>query len=367
MTTAATRKIVCIVGTRPEVVKMAPVIRTLRDEPRFHLTVMCSGQHRDLLAPLLDWFDIAVDDNLDVMTENQSLAALTSRLMTSFETHFTAAQPDLVIAQGDTTTVMCAALVCFYRKIPFAHVEAGLRTFDLHNPFPEEFNRVVAGRLASFHFCPTQRAAQNVLAEHAAPAAVHITGNTVIDALQFTTAKLGREARPGRKHEVLLTAHRRENFGAPLENVFRAVIELCAQFPQISLLYPVHPNPNVKKLAYDMLGNHPQVTLTEPLSYPQLVQAMQDARFVLTDSGGIQEEAPALGKPVLVLREVTERPEAVELGVAKLVGTDTGVIVAECRRLLTDSAYYEAMARGGSPYGDGRAAERIARILREQV
>jgi UDP-N-acetylglucosamine 2-epimerase (non-hydrolysing) len=287
--------------------------------------------------------------------------------MTSFDTHFAAAQPDLVVAQGDTTTVMCAALVCFYRRIPFAHVEAGLRTFDLHNPFPEEFNRVVAGRLARFHFCPTQRAAQNVLAEHAAPTAVHITGNTVIDALQFTTAKLGREARAGRKHEVLLTAHRRENFGAPLANVFRAVIELCAQFPQISLLYPVHPNPNVKKLAYDILGNHPQVTLTEPLSYPNLVQAMQDARFVLTDSGGIQEEAPALGKPVLVLREVTERPEAVELGVAKLVGTDTGAVVAECRRLLTDNAYYEAMARGGSPYGDGRAAERIAHILRDQI
>ena len=367
MTTAPAKKIICIVGTRPEVVKMAPVIRALREESRFHLTVLCSGQHRDLLAPLLDWFEIAVDENLDVMTENQSLAALTSRLMTSFETRFTAAQPDLVIGQGDTTTVMCAALVCLYCKIPFAHVEAGLRTFDLHNPFPEEFNRVVAGHLGSFHFCPTQRAAQNVLAEHAAPDAVHITGNTVIDALHFTTTKLGREVHPGRKHGVLLTAHRRENFGKPLENVFRGVRELCAEFPQLSLLYPVHPNPNVKKLAYDMLGDHPQITLTEPLSYPRLVQAMQDARFVLTDSGGIQEEAPALGKPVLVLRQATERPEAVELGVAKLVGTDTGTIVAECRRLLTDSAYYETMARGGSPYGDGRAAERIVRILCEQI
>lgn len=367
MTTRAIRKIICIIGTRPEVIKMAPVIRALREQPHFDLTVLCSGQHRDLLAPLLDWFEITANDNLDVMTENQSLAALTSRLMASFDAYYAATRPELVIAQGDTTTVMCAALACFYRKIPFAHVEAGLRTFDLQNPFPEEFNRLVAGHLASFHFCPTPRSAQNLLSERAAPDAVHVTGNTVIDALHFTAGKLERAARPHHGHQVLLTAHRRENFGAPLENVFRAVRRLCDEFPQLSLLYPVHPNPNVRKPAYDILDGHSQITLVEPLGYPELVQAMRHARFILTDSGGVQEEAPALGKPVLVLRTVTERPEAVELGVAKLVGTDTEAILAECRRLLTDNAYYEAMARGGSPYGDGHAAERIARILRGQL
>lgn len=346
---------------------MAPVIRALRAQPRFRLSVLCSGQHRDLLAPLLDWFEIEADDNLGVMTEGQSLAALTSRLMTSFDARFSAAPPDLVIAQGDTTTVMCAALACFYRKIPFAHVEAGLRTFDLHNPFPEEFNRVTAGRLASFHFCPTPRAARNLLSEHAAPGAVHVTGNTVIDALQFTTAKLGPDTHPQRTHRVLLTAHRRENFGAPLGNVFRAVRRLCEEFPQLSVLYPVHPNPNVRNPAHEILGGHPQITLAGPLSYPELVRAMREAHFILTDSGGIQEEAPALGKPVLVLRTATERPEAVELGVAKLVGTNTETIVSECRRLLTDSAHYETMARGGSPYGDGHAAERIAQILRDRL
>ncbi len=361
------KHIVCIIGTRPEVIKMAPVIRALRDEGRFRLTVLCSGQHRDLLVPLIEWFGIAVDDNLAVMTEGQSLALLTSRLMASFEQYFSADQPDLVMAQGDTTTVMCAALTSFYQRIPFAHVEAGLRSFDLDNPFPEELNRVVAGRLARFHFCPTQGAAQHVLAEGAPPASVHVTGNTVIDALHFTTAALKSDAASGHPHEVLLTAHRRENFGAPLENVFRAVRQLCDEFPRLSVLYPVHPNPQVRQPAYALLGNHPQITLTEPLSYPELVRAMRDARFILTDSGGIQEEAPALNKPVLVLRAVTERPEAVELGVAKLVGTETAAIVAECRRLLTDNAHYATMAQGGSPYGDGHAATRIVRILRDRL
>lgn len=361
------KKVLCIVGTRPEVIKMAPVIRLLRSEPRFDVTVLCSGQHRDLLAPLADWFGIAFDDDLEVMSEDQSLSALTARLMIAFEGYLSGARPDTVIAQGDTTTVMCAALSCFYLGLPFAHVEAGLRTFDFANPFPEEFNRTVAGRLASLHFCPTERAARNVLAEHAAPDAVHVTGNTVIDALQYTAAKLERAAGGHRRHDVLLTAHRRENFGAPLEAVFRAVRRLADEFSGLSVLYPVHPNPNVRKPAREILAGHPRITLAEPLGYPQLVQAMQDARFILTDSGGIQEEAPALGKPVLVLRSVTERPEAVELGVARLVGTDPDAILDECRRLLTDRDHYASMARGGSPYGDGHAAERIRQILLERI
>jgi UDP-N-acetylglucosamine 2-epimerase (non-hydrolysing) len=264
-----------------------------------------------------------------------------------------------VIAQGDTTTVMCAALSCFYRGIPFAHVEAGLRTFDIANPFPEEFNRVAVTRLAGLHFCPTERARANVLAEHANIQGVHLTGNTVIDALRFTTEKLGHEPARRFDHDILLTAHRRENFGAPLANICHAVLDLCRAFPQLKVLYPVHPNPNVRATVDRLLAGHAQVVLSEPLAYPELVAAMQQARLILTDSGGIQEEAPALMKPVLVLREVTERPEAVELGVAKIVGTDRAKIVAATTELLNDVAAYARMARGGSPYGDGQAAARI--------
>lgn len=354
----------CVIGTRPELIKMAPVVHALAASKRFRVSVLNSGQHRDMLAPLAGWFAITFDHDLAVMTEGQSLAGLTARLMESFDRYLVAERPDLVVAQGDTTTVMCAALCCYYRGIAFAHVEAGLRTFDLANPFPEELNRVVADQLARFHFCPTERAAQNVLGQGVPREGVLVTGNTVIDALHFTTAKLAREPSAGARHDVLLTAHRRENFGAPLARVFAAVRRLVDEQPELTVLYPVHPNPNVQGPARATLGGHPRITLTEPLSYPELVRAMRDARFVLTDSGGIQEEAPALGKPVLVLRSATERPEAVELGVAELVGTDTDAIVSACRRLLSDSAYYARMARGVSPYGDGRAAGRIEEALR---
>jgi UDP-N-acetylglucosamine 2-epimerase (non-hydrolysing) len=355
--------IVCVIGTRPELIKMAPVVHALAGAAQFRVSVLNSGQHRDLLAPLAGWFEIGFDHDLAVMTEEQSLAGLTARLMESFDRHLEAERPDLVIAQGDTTTVMCAALSCYYRGIAFAHVEAGLRTFDLQNPFPEELNRLIADRLARFHFCPTERAARNVLEQGLPPGNVLVTGNTVIDALHFTLAKLERSPAQGRRHDILLTAHRRENFGAPLERVFAAVRRLLDEHPALTVLYPVHPNPNVQGPARALLGGHPRVTLTEPLSYPDLVRAMRDARLILTDSGGIQEEAPALGKPVLVLRAATERPEAVELGVAELVGTETDAIVEAGRRLLSDPAHYARMARGVSPYGDGRAAARIREAL----
>jgi UDP-N-acetylglucosamine 2-epimerase (non-hydrolysing) len=258
---------------------------------------------------------------------------------------------------------MCSALSCFYLGIPFGHVEAGLRTFDARNPFPEEFNRVAVTRLAQLHFCPTARARENVLAEHADAGASHITGNTVIDALHFTAAKL--ELRPARKfdHDILVTAHRRENFGSPFADICGALLDLCREFPQLRILYPVHPNPNVRGAAARLLSSEPRITLAEPLDYPDLVAAMQRAKLILTDSGGIQEEAPALRKPVLVLRAVTERPEAVELGVAKVVGTSRETIVAETRRLLLDASHYAEMARGESPYGDGLAAERIRDVV----
>lgn len=355
--------VLCIIGTRPEVIKMAPVIRALRAASGFDVSVLSSGQHRDLLAPLIDWFDLTVDADLRVMTEDQSLSELTARLMRAFEPRFATSRPDLVLAQGDTTTVMCAALGCFYLNIPFGHVEAGLRTFDVRNPFPEEFNRVAVTRLAQLHFCPTARARDNVLAEHIDAAAAHITGNTVIDALQFTIAKLKTRPARGFDHDILVTAHRRESFGAPLVGICGALLDLCREFPQLKILYPVHPNPNVRGTAERLLAGQPQVTLSEPLDYPDLVAAMQQAKLILTDSGGIQEEAPALAKPVLVLRAVTERPEAAELGVAKVVGTDRTQIVAETRRLLLDADHYARMARGESPYGDGQAAGRIRDIV----
>jgi UDP-N-acetylglucosamine 2-epimerase (non-hydrolysing) len=353
------RSVLCVVGTRPEVIKMAPVIRALRNAPGLAVSVLSSGQHRDLLAPLIDWFELTVDSDLRVMTQNQSLSELTARLIRGFEERFAALRPDLVLAQGDTTTVLCAALSCFYLDIPFGHVEAGLRTFEPRNPFPEEFNRVAVGRLAKLHFCPTARARDNLLAERVHDTAAQLTGNTVIDALRFTTAKLRTRAVRAFDHDILLTAHRRENFGPPLLEIFSALLELCRRFPRLRVLYPVHPNPNVRAAARQILGGQPQISLVEPLDYPELVAAMMAAKLILTDSGGIQEEAPALAKPVLVLRTVTERPEAVEIGAAKLVGSSRSAIVAEASRLLLDTAHYASMALGSSPYGDGRAAQRI--------
>ena len=267
------KKILCIVGTRPEVIKMAPVIRALQAVPEFDVSVLSSGQHRELLIPLIEWFELKVDADLSVMTQNQSLSELTARLMVGFEQQFKASRPDLVIAQGDTTTVLCAAMSCFYLNIPFGHVEAGLRTFDVHNPFPEEFNRVAVGRIAQLHFCPTARSRENVLAEHIDAATAHLTGNTVVDALQFTAEKLKGRSQSAKvyDHDILLTAHRRENFGEPLvEYITRYLI--CVVNFKVEILYPVHPNPNVRGVAERLLGGHPQIELssrwTIPISLP---------------------------------------------------------------------------------------------------
>jgi len=357
------KKVVCIIGTRPEAIKMAPVIRALRASPHLDVTVLASGQHREMLLPIIDWFELAVDADLKVMTENQSLSELTSRLLQAFDRQFSASRPDLVLAQGDTTTVMCAAQSCFYLNIPFGHIEAGLRTYDVRNPFPEEFNRVAVTRLAQLHFCPTPTSRANVLDEHIDAATVHLTGNTVIDALQYTLDKLGKQPARSFNHDILLTAHRRENFGAPLAEICGALLGLCREFPELKILYPVHPNPNVRSTVQRLLADQPHIQLIEPLTYPDLIAAMQRSKLILTDSGGIQEEAPTLGKPVLVLRAVTERPEAVDLGVARVIGTARETIVAETRRLLVDADHYARMSRGGSPYGDGRAARRIHDIV----
>lgn len=356
------RTVLCVIGTRPEAIKMAPVVTALRRMPDLHVRVLITGQHRSMLDQALAVFDIRADTDFDVMRPNQSLSGLTTRVLRALDPMLKREPPALVLAQGDTTTVMATAIACFHRHVPFGHVEAGLRTGNLDYPFPEEFNRIVASRVAALNFAPTEGARQALLREAVRESTIHVTGNTVIDALFEVASRTAAEfvqLPPGGKL-MLLTMHRRENFGAPAGAVLAAIRDLCATFSDLRVVYPVHPNPNVRNAAHRALGSHPQVQLTDPLDYPALVAAMRQATIVLTDSGGLQEEAPALGKPVLVLRNETERPEAVSLGVAKLIGTDQARVVAEVSRLLTDEAAYADMARGVSPYGDGHAAERIA-------
>lgn len=348
---------------------MAPVVRTLRLRPWARVRVLATAQHRQMLDQVLALFDIIPDIDLDVMQPNQTLPGLTARLITELDRCFSEESPAAVLAQGDTTTVMVAALAAFYRKIPFGHVEAGLRTGDIFNPFPEEMNRIVAGNLSRWHFAPTESSRKNLLAESIPDNSISVTGNTVIDALLDVAHRCDDlvPAAPSDKKLILVTVHRRENFGEPFRNICRAVRHLADTREDIEFLYPVHPNPNVKDVAHAMLGNHPRIQLCEPLDYLPFVAAMKRAFFVLSDSGGVQEEAPALGKPVLVLRRETERPEAVEAGVVKLVGPDFDAIVAESIRLLDDEGAYRSMARGISPYGDGHAAQRIADILERDL
>jgi len=363
------KHILCIVGTRPEGIKMAPLIKALKGEPWARVTVLATAQHRGLLDQVLSLFAIQPDVDLDIMRPNQTLPELTARLITALDEKFAEIAPDVVLAQGDTTTVMTAALVAFYRRISFGHVEAGLRTHDLNNPFPEEMNRLVAGHLARWHFVPTERSRQNLLREGIADAAIHVTGNTVIDALLDVAATkwpLDIPLDPN-KRLVLVTAHRRENFGEPFRAICRAVRQLVDRHADIEVLYPVHPNPNVQATAHELLGGHPRIRLCEPLDYAPFVEVQKRAYLILTDSGGVQEEAPALGKPVLVLRTETERPEAVDEGVVRLVGTDQALILEEASRLLDSASAYREMARGVSPYGDGLAAQRIVAVLRNAI
>lgn len=359
-------KIICAVGTRPEAIKMAPVILALKQQPWADVRVLATAQHRGLLDQVLTFFGIEPDIDLDIMRPNQALTTLTARLLLELDEVLLAEKPDVLLAQGDTTTVMTAALACFYHRIPFGHVEAGLRTWDMQNPFPEEANRVIAGRLARWHFAPTEGSRQNLLREGTPDSDIIVTGNTVIDALLMTAEReleLGIALDPARRL-VLITSHRRENFGEPFRNICRAVQTLAERNPQVQFLYPVHPNPNVKDVAYEVLGASSNIHLCEPLDYAPFVAAMKRSYLIISDSGGVQEEAPALGKPVLVLRDETERPEAVEQGVVKLVGPNYERIVAEAQHLLDDPAAYAAMARGISPYGDGHGAERIVEVLR---
>ncbi len=348
---------------------MAPVILALRREPWARVRVLATAQHRRMLDQVLGLFEITPDVDLDLMRPDQTLADLTALMITALDASLRQENPDVVLAQGDTTTVLATGLACFYRRLPFGHVEAGLRTGDLANPFPEEMNRTVASRLARFHFAPTAAARANLLREGIPDAAIHITGNTVIDALLHVADRnvpIGPEL-DATKRLILVTAHRRESFGLPLREAFGALRALADRNDDIQVLYPVHLNPNVSGPAREILGGHPRIVLCDPLEYAPFVSAMKRSHLIVTDSGGVQEEAPALGKPVLVLRDETERPEAVAEGVVKLVGTSRERILTEAQRLLDDPRSYAAMARGVSPYGDGHAADRIVAVLRQSL
>ena len=361
------KNVLCVIGTRPEAIKIAPVILALKKEPWVNVRVLATAQHRHMLDQVNEFFGIDPDIDLNIMRPNQALTTLTARLLLELDDVLQAERPDAVLVQGDTTTVMTVALACFYHRIPIGHVEAGLRTWDMQNPFPEEANRVIAGKLARWHFAPTEGSRQNLLKEGVPASEIIVTGNTVIDALLMTAAKDLELAVPldPTKRLVLVTSHRRENFGEPFRSICRALRTLAENNPEVQFLYPVHPNPHVKDVAHEFLAGLQNFTLCEPLDYAPFIAAMKRAYLILTDSGGVQEEAPALGKPVLVLRDETERPEAVEQGVVKLVGPNYDRIVEEAQRLLDDETAYKAMARGVSPYGDGHAAERIVKTLRE--
>lgn len=361
------KKILCVVGTRPEAIKMAPVILALQQQSWAQVRVLATAQHRQMLDQVLAFFDIEADIDLNMMRPNQSLTTLTGRMLLDLDEVLLAEKPDVVLVQGDTTTVMTVSLACFYHRIAIGHVEAGLRTWDRDNPFPEEINRVLTGRLAHWHFAPTESSRQNLLKEGVSDADIIVTGNTVIDALLMTAEReldLGIDL-DASKRLVLVTSHRRENFGEPFAHICRAILKLATDNPDVQFLYPVHPNPNVKEVAHATLGKCANIHLCEPLDYAPFVAAMKRSYLIISDSGGVQEEAPALAKPVLVLREETERPEAVEQGVVKLVGANFENIVAEAQILLDDEAAYRAMARGVSPYGDGLAAGRIVQVLQQ--
>jgi len=360
-------KIICTVGTRPEAIKMAPVILALKEQPWAEVKVLATAQHRNMLDQVLNFFDIKPDIDLNIMRPNQALTTLTARLLLELDEVLLAEKPDVVLAQGDTTTVMTMALACFYHRIPFGHVEAGLRTWDIQNPFPEEANRVIAGRLTRWHFAPTESSRQNLLKEGILDRDITVTGNTVIDALLMTASKeleIGIEL-PEDKRLILVTSHRRENFGEPFRNICRALKTIAERNSDVQILYPVHPNPNVKNVAVELLGDCKNIKLCDPLDYAPFIAAMKRSYLIISDSGGVQEEAPALAKPVLVLRDETERPEAVDMGVVKLVGPNYDQIINEAQVLLDNPEAYKAMARGISPYGDGKGAERIVTVLKE--
>lgn len=355
------RTIVCVIGTRPDALKMIPVIEALESDGRFFVETVITGQHRELLEPILQEFHINSAINFSVMRPDQSLNSLSAKLLSHFDRFFSENHCDLVIAQGDTHSTFMAGLSAFYRKIPFAHIEAGLRTTTIHRPFPEELNRRTISMLANLHFCPTQQSADN-LSKEGIHTNVFITGNTIIDTLYHYKKKIGVQ-KPTDEKIILVTCHRRENFGKPLLCITSALRKLAEQNPTIKFFFLIHPNRNVQTVVEKQLAPIPNIILSQSLNYEQLIRLILSAYLVLTDSGGLQEEAPALNKPVLILRNETERTESVACGAALLVGHDVNTIIYHVERLLTDKNSYQRMCQTGSPYGDGHAAERIVDII----
>lgn len=363
-------KVLTVFGTRPEAIKMAPLVKELEKYPDIFESIVCvTAQHREMLDSVLNLFEIKPDFDLNIMKANQNLWSITSDVLLKTKDVYDKVQPDIVLVHGDTTTSMAAGLSAFYAKIPVGHVEAGLRTFDKYNPFPEEINRVFVDSLCEYHFAPTDTSIQNLQEAQVPLTHAYKTGNTVIDALLYIVknkeADISNLGVDFSKKTILVTAHRRENFGEPIKNICAAILKLIEKNKDIQVIYPVHPNPNIKNVVYSILDGKDRVILTAPQDYAPFSTLMKHSYLIMTDSGGVQEEAPSLGKPVLVLRKTTERPEAVQYGTVKLVGTDTDKIFQEADILLNNDLEYKKMAEAVNPYGDGLASERIVEILKK--
>jgi UDP-N-acetylglucosamine 2-epimerase (non-hydrolysing) len=370
------KKILFVFGTRPEAIKMAPLILNFKKESSFDVKVCVTAQHREMLDQVLDFFEIIPEYDLDIMKKNQCLHSITAAVITELKKVFEGFTPDYVLVHGDTTTTLAASLAAFYSGIKICHIEAGLRTFNKYSPFPEEVNRKITGLLATYHFAPTKIAERNLLSEGIEASDVIVTGNTVIDALLNSVEKINnsyvndeidslKEVISFNNNIVLVTGHRRENHGDGFINICNA-LEDISKLKNVQIVYPVHLNPNVRDVVFERLSTNPNIKLIAPLAYPSFIWLMNKAKIILTDSGGIQEEAPSLGKPVLVMRETTERPEAVEAGTVVLVGTNKDKIYYECKRLLEDNDFYEKMATRHNPYGDGKASVRIIDFLKSK-
>ena len=368
------KKVMVVFGTRPEAIKMAPVVKALKAEPSLEVKVCVTAQHRQMLDQVMDIFGLTADFDLNVMAPNQTLGDVTCKVLKGIEGVFAQWKPDMILVQGDTTTVMAAALAAFYHKIEIGHVEAGLRTGNLYSPWPEEANRLLAGCLATQHYAPTPRSRDNLLKENKDPNSVFVTGNTVIDALHEAVRIMDDDAElktrlaaqfsflDPQKRLVLVTGHRRENFGGGFVNICNAIKRVASR-PDVQVVYPMHMNPNVRKPVNDILGGLSNVHLIEPLDYLSFLYMMRQSYIIMTDSGGVQEEAPSLGKPVIVMRDTTERPEAVDAGTVILAGTETETMASAAERLLDDAVFYDKMAHAINPYGDGLASKRIAEII----
>lgn len=362
------KKVMLVFGTRPEAIKMGPVVNELKKHDEFEVVVCVTGQHKEMLEQVLDTFEIVPDYNLDIMKDRQTLSDITANILVNIQDILRSEKPDIVLVHGDTSTTFTTALAAFYESIKVGHVEAGLRTNNIHSPFPEEFNRQAVGLIADVHFAATEAACDNLIKEGKNRDSIYVTGNTVIDALKTTVKNDYNHPEldwASDSRLILVTAHRRENMGEPLENIAKAILKIVEDNPDVKVIYPVHLNPRIREIIEPIIGSHERIHLIEPLDVLDFHNFIARSYFIMSDSGGIQEEAPSLGKPVLVLRDTTERPEGVEAGTLKLVGTDLDIIVKEAQLLLDDEKEYKRMSETKNPYGDGHASERIAEELKK--